>query len=140
MAMMKARVRVWCLAWFVTACLYSAPVTSTVFSVKNYGAAGDGTTIDTPAINRAIEAAAASGGGTVFVPAGTYLCYSIRLKSNVCLYLDQGAAILGRGSRRGRRPLRPSGAKRVGDVEDFSANDSRPIPDTPMLSVKTKDF
>ena len=35
-----------------------------------------------------------AGGGTVYFPAGTYLCYSIRLKSNVALYLDQGATIL----------------------------------------------
>jgi polygalacturonase len=63
-------------------------------NVRNFGATGDGKTLDTPAINRAIEAAAASGGGTVVVPAGTYACYSIHLKSNVCLYLDQGATIL----------------------------------------------
>lgn len=63
-------------------------------NVRNFGAAGDGKTIDTPAINRAIATAATSGGGTVVVPAGTYACYSIHLKSNVCLYLDQGATIL----------------------------------------------
>ena len=65
-----------------------------VFNVRQYGAAGDGKTVDTPAINRAIEAAAAAGGGTVEFPAGTYLCFSIRLKSCVHLYLDQGATIL----------------------------------------------
>ena len=65
-----------------------------VFDVVAFGATGDGTTIDTPAINRAIEAAAASGGGTVRFPAGQYLCYSIRLKNNVALYLDQGAVII----------------------------------------------
>ena len=59
--------------------------------VKLYGATGDGKTIDTPAVNRAIEAANAAGGGTVRFPAGNYLCYSIRLKSNVALYLDQNA-------------------------------------------------
>ena len=91
---MKDCVRVGWLAWLLTGCLCAAPVNSAVFNVKNYGAVGDGKTIDTPAINRAIEAAEASGGGTVFVPAGTYLCYSIRLKSNLCLYLDQGATIL----------------------------------------------
>ncbi|HTW45512.1 MAG TPA: glycoside hydrolase family 28 protein [Acidobacteriaceae bacterium] len=63
-------------------------------NVRNFGATGDGMTIDTPAINRAIQAAASSGGGTVVVPAGTYACYSIHLKSNVCLYLDQGATIV----------------------------------------------
>jgi polygalacturonase len=62
--------------------------------VKSFGARGDGKTIDTPSINRAIEAAAGSGGGTVWFPAGSYLCYSIRLKSNVALQLDQNATII----------------------------------------------
>jgi hypothetical protein len=43
------------------------------FNVRTYGASGDGKTIDTPAINRAIEAVAAAGGGTLVFPAGTYL-------------------------------------------------------------------
>ena len=65
-----------------------------VYEVWAYGASGDGTTIDTPAINRAIAAATANGGGTVHFGAGQYLCYSIRLKSNVSLHLDQGAVII----------------------------------------------
>jgi polygalacturonase len=65
-----------------------------IFEVRMFGAAGDGKTIDSPAINRAIEAAAAAGGGTVRLPAGNYLCYSIRLKSNVALCLDQNAVIV----------------------------------------------
>src|SRR5258708_5894413 len=62
--------------------------------VAAFGAKGDSQTIDTPAINRAIEAAAAAGGGTVHFPAGQYLCYSIHLQSNVALFLDQGAVIV----------------------------------------------
>lgn len=62
--------------------------------VRQHGATGDGTTIDSPAFNRAIEAAAARGGGTVHVPPGTYACYTIRLKSRVTLHLDNGATIL----------------------------------------------
>jgi polygalacturonase len=65
-----------------------------IFDIRTFGATGDGKTIDTPAINRAIEAAAAVGGGTVLVPAGTYLCFSIHLKSHVDLYLAQGSTIL----------------------------------------------
>jgi polygalacturonase len=65
-----------------------------ILSVKAFGATGDGQTIDTPAIDRAIDAAVATGGGTVYFPAGTYASYSIHLKSQVCLYLDQGATIL----------------------------------------------
>src|SRR3954447_11594468 len=65
-----------------------------VYDVREQGATGDGKKLDTPAINKAIETANAAGGGTVYFPAGTYLCYSIHLKSNVALYLDQGATIL----------------------------------------------
>ena len=65
-----------------------------VYDVRAFGATGDGKTIDSPAINKAIETAAAAGGGTVRFPAGTYLSYSIRLKSNITLYIDQGAEIL----------------------------------------------
>ena len=64
------------------------------YSVREIGAAGDGMTFDTDAINRSIAAAAAAGGGTVHFPAGTYLSYSIRLRSNIALYLDQGATLL----------------------------------------------
>src|SRR5215216_607224 len=70
------------------------PNDAAVYSVRAYGARGDGKTVDTPAVNRAIEAAAAAGGGTVHFAAGTYLCFSIRLKSNVTLHLDSGATIL----------------------------------------------
>jgi polygalacturonase len=65
-----------------------------IFDVRKYGATGDGKTVDTPAVNRAIEAAAAAGGGVVVFPAGTYLCFSTHLKSYVHLHLEQGSAIL----------------------------------------------
>jgi polygalacturonase len=64
------------------------------YEVRAFGAAGDGKTVDTPAIDHAIDKAAGAGGGTVFFPAGNYLCYSIHLKSNVGLYLDHGATIV----------------------------------------------
>lgn len=63
------------------------------FDVRAYGAAGDGTTLDSAAINRAIAAAAAAGGGTVFFPPGTYLSASIHLESNITLYLEAGSTI-----------------------------------------------
>jgi polygalacturonase len=63
------------------------------FDVRAYGAKGDGVTLDTTAINSAIEAAAAAGGGTVHFPAGSYLSFSVRLKSNITLYLDSGATL-----------------------------------------------
>jgi polygalacturonase len=70
-----------------------------VFDVRRFGALGDGKTVDSPAINRAIETAGAKG-GTVYVPPGTYACYSVRLSSAVTLYLDQGATILAAGTPR----------------------------------------
>jgi polygalacturonase len=71
----------------------SAPFAG-AFDVKKFGAKGDGKALDSPAINKAIEAAAAAGGGTVLFTAGTYRSFSIHLKSNVGLYLDHGATIL----------------------------------------------
>src|SRR6476619_5382637 len=64
------------------------------YNVRVFGATGDGKTLDTPAIDKTIDAAAAAGGGTVFFPAGSYLSVTIHLKSNVALYLDQGATIV----------------------------------------------
>ena len=65
-----------------------------VYNVRNYGAKGDGKTLDSPAINAAIEAAVRDGGGQVLLPAGTYLSGSIRLKSNIDLHLSAGCTIL----------------------------------------------
>ena len=63
------------------------------FNVRHYGAAGDGTVNDAPAINKAIDACNAAGGGTIFIPAGIYTTGSIHLKSNVTLALDKGAVL-----------------------------------------------
>lgn len=63
-------------------------------SVLDYGAAGDGATLDTSAIQAAIDACSNSGGGTVLVPAGRYLTGTIFLKDNVRLHLEPGAVIL----------------------------------------------
>jgi polygalacturonase len=71
-----------------------------LFDVRSYGATGDGKTVDTPAINRAIEAVAAAGGGTLVFPSGTYVCFTIRLKSGVDLWLSNGCVILAADSPR----------------------------------------
>ena len=64
------------------------------YDVRDFGAKGDGKALDHVAINQAIEAATKDGGGQVVLTAGTYLCGSIRLKSNVDLHLMAGAKIL----------------------------------------------
>jgi putative nucleotidyltransferase with HDIG domain len=64
------------------------------FSVRTFGATGDGRTLDTDAVNRAITAVAAAGGGVVEFPAGSYLCHSIRLQSRVAIRFAPGATII----------------------------------------------
>jgi polygalacturonase len=72
----------------------TAPAADGRFNVRTFGAKGDGATHDTLAINAAIDAAAAAGGGTVYFPAGNYLSFSIHLRSHVALYLDAGSTIV----------------------------------------------
>lgn len=69
-----------------------------VYDVRDYGAVGDGATLDTQAIQRAVDACAEAGGGQVFLRGGTFLCGTIRLKSNVAFHVEAGATLL--GSRR----------------------------------------
>jgi polygalacturonase len=66
-----------------------------IFNVRSFGAMGDGKTLDSPAINQAIEACGEAGGGMVYLPAGIYLSGSIRLTNNMNLYIGAGATILG---------------------------------------------
>ena len=65
-----------------------------IYNVKDFGAVGDGQHIDSEAINQAIVQAAREGGGTIYIPAGEYACYSIRLANHIHLYLEQGATIV----------------------------------------------
>ncbi len=67
--------------------------TATGLDVRAYGAIGNGHTIDTEAINTAINTAAAKGGGIVRIPAGDYLCHTIHLRDGITLYLERGATL-----------------------------------------------
>ncbi len=66
-----------------------------VFFIRDYGAVGDGKTLDTVAIQKTIDACAAAGGGTVRFTKGTWLSGSLFLKSRVHIQLDQNAVLLG---------------------------------------------
>ncbi len=66
-----------------------------VFDVREYGAAGDGKTLDTAAINKAVEACAQAGGGQVRFGPGRYLSATVHLKSHVTLFLEAGAVLVG---------------------------------------------
>jgi polygalacturonase len=69
-------------------------ITSSMYDIKQFGAIGNGETVNTKAIAQAIEACVQAGGGTVYVPAGRFLTGAIILKSNVNLYLEAGATLL----------------------------------------------
>ena len=73
----------------------SAQVTAQTktYSVTDFGAKGDGKTINTAAINEAISACNKAGGGTVLVPPGVFVSGTILLKSNVDLHLEAGAIV-----------------------------------------------
>ncbi len=91
------RIRAWLIS---SACLLltggiasaSHPV---CFSILDFGARKDGITVNTVSIQSAIDSCSASGGGTVFFPAGRYVSGTIYLKSNVTLYLDAGSVLEG---------------------------------------------
>jgi hypothetical protein len=71
------------------------PAAGSAFNARDFSAVGDGTTLDTVAVQKAIDACAAGGGGMVHLGPGTYLCGSLHLKSGVYLYLDAGATLKG---------------------------------------------
>ena len=92
---------------------------STVYNVRDYGATGDGKAIDSDAVNKAIDAAEAHGGGTVYFPAGYYLCFSIHLKTNITLYLDQGSWIVAAETPPEVVALQPRGGRGFGGGGGF---------------------
>ena len=64
-----------------------------VYNGKAFGAHGDGRALDTGALQHAIDAAAAAGGGVAYVPPGTYLTGTLQIRSRVTLYLEAGATL-----------------------------------------------
>lgn len=83
------------------------------YNVTDFGAVADGTTLNTPAIQKAIDACAAAGGGTVWLPAGTWLSGTLRLKSHVTLHLEPGCTLLGSPNLADYPPKTPAIESRV---------------------------
>jgi hypothetical protein len=68
-----------------------------IYNIRDFGAKGDGKTLDTTALQAAIDACTRDGGGTVLVPSGTFVIGTTELKSNVTLHLVASATLLGSG-------------------------------------------
>lgn len=73
----------------------SIPLNAQTYNIKNYGAIGDGKTINTIVIQTAIDSCRANGGGTVLIPAGVFISGTIQLFSNIDLHLEKGAMLKG---------------------------------------------
>jgi polygalacturonase len=65
------------------------------FNVLDYGAKADGITLDSPAIQQAVDACAAAGGGMVWFPKGSYVLATVFLKDGVHIEFEEGTDILG---------------------------------------------
>ena len=83
--------------WFLlhTGFAGSAAEMAGVFNVFDYGAKGDGANNDSAAIQKAIDACAAQGGGQVLLPAGTFLTGALTLRSGIDFHLANGAVLKG---------------------------------------------
>ncbi|NLH16900.1 MAG: glycoside hydrolase [Phycisphaerae bacterium] len=66
-----------------------------VYPVRDFGALGDGKTLDTVAINKAVTVCSEAGGGQVRFDPGRYVSGTVHLRDNVTLYFDAGAALIG---------------------------------------------
>ncbi|MCU0443740.1 MAG: glycosyl hydrolase family 28 protein [Microscillaceae bacterium] len=71
------------------------PIAAQVYKITDFGAKGDGKTMNTAFIQQAIDVCNKNGDGTVWIPAGIFVCGEIELKSNLTLHLDNGAILLG---------------------------------------------
>jgi hypothetical protein len=73
----------------------SVAATSPAFNVRDFGAAGDGVTLDTRAVSDAIAACTKQGGGTVYFSPGRYVIGTVQLYSHIRLLLESGAVLVG---------------------------------------------
>lgn len=78
------------------------------YDVRAFGAAGNGRRLDTRELQRAVDACATAGGGTVRFPAGTYLSGTLILRSRVTLWLEAGATLLGSTDLKDYPPRTPA--------------------------------
>lgn len=80
----------WCVLFILTSRVHSLAI----FNVKDFGAIGDGTTLNTAAFVKSVEAVQIAGGGLLYVPPGTFLTGPFNLTSNMTLFLEAEATLL----------------------------------------------
>ncbi len=104
-----------CLFFICSAVSSKAAPSGEGYNVLHFGAKGDGKSIDTKAIQDAIEKAAEDGGGTVFFPAGTYISGTLFLKNNITLHLEAGSILEG-SKQLGDYPITKSKIRSYSDI------------------------
>ncbi len=96
---------------FLSYCIFfllsSAVFAQNKFDITAYGAAGDGKTVATKALQSAIDACNKNGGGDVIIPTGVFIIGTVHLKSNVHLYLQAGAILRGSPNLQDYEPYTP---------------------------------
>ncbi len=102
----------WRISLFIAILACAATASAAIVNATAFGAKGDGVTLDTAAIQKAIDTAAATHGAVIFAP-GTYLTGSIFVKSHVTLLVDKGVTLLG-SQRLADYPMMPT---RIAGIE-----------------------
>lgn len=107
---------------FFFVAFFSIVTNAAVFNVRDFGTKGDGVAKDTVAVQKAVDAAGAAGGGEVLLPKGVYLCGSIFLKSGVDFHLAEGAVLKGSPDRAdyNKRDVAPQNSGRLGVGDNTS--------------------
>lgn len=100
---MISRTAAFCVLALSFCCLAAggaAPAPEKTTSIADFGAVGNGTTLNTKSIQSAVDHVAANGGGTLVIPKGTFLSGAIFLKPGVNLHLEEGAVLKGSTDRK----------------------------------------
>jgi len=83
------------LHWLLALAFTASALAANTFDIRTHGAKGDGATLDTAAIQTAIDTCRDAGGGQVLFPPGRYVSGTIHLRSGVTLHLEAGARLIG---------------------------------------------
>ena len=112
----KQTIAIFTFALVFISTIFSVSAQEGFYNIKDYGATGNGEDLASSAIQKAIDACSEDGGGTVYVPSGTYLSGTIILKSNVRFFIDTGARILGSTNRNDYQNITPYFPSRTNDL------------------------